>query len=172
MAACRLDPPGRLILLAVWRVWFESRNRDRIKLKIYKLPKWLLDPGAAGPGIIISEVHYPIEARGVYNSSWLHILERSLYTGGGVSSTALRLSRDVDRDIRTALHRSRISFNVLPVSHSSADVTNSGGLNSGLPGDQSSRLSACSSKYSGSVVTRRRSVMPSVAVIGSCQSPG
>ncbi len=84
MAACRLDPPGRLILLAVWRVWFESRNRDRIKLKIYKLPKWLLDTGAAGPGIIISEVHYPIEARGVYNSSWLHILERSLYTGGGL----------------------------------------------------------------------------------------
>ena len=39
-------------------------------------------------------------------------------------------------------------------------ANSSGALNSVFPGDQSSRLSACSSKYSGSVVTRRRSVMP------------
>ncbi len=55
---------------------------------------------------------------------------------------------------------SRISFNVLSAGGSSACGVNSGGVNRGFPGDHSSRLSAFSSKYSGSVVTRRRSVIP------------
>ena len=52
-------------------------------------------------------------------------------------------------------HPSRISFNVFPDRGLSTCVMNSGGVNRGLPDDHSSRLSACSSKYSGSVVTRR-----------------
>ena len=45
-------------------------------------------------------------------------------------------------------HRSRRSFSVSPGSNPSADLNNTGGSNNGLPGDHSSRLSACSSKYS------------------------
>ena len=42
-------------------------------------------------------------------------------------------------------HRSRISRNVAPGTGSPPDPGSSGGLNSGLPGDHSSTLSACSS---------------------------
>ena len=40
---------GGLILLTVWRVWFETRNRNLSPLG--KLPKWPLKPSDPGPGI-------------------------------------------------------------------------------------------------------------------------
>ena len=67
------------IAVSVWQVWFESRNRDLIALG--KLPAWPLDPEQDGPGIVVGEVHHPVEAREIYNPSWLVIPERGLYTG-------------------------------------------------------------------------------------------
>ena len=68
-----------LILLAVWRVWFEARNRKLSPLG--KLPKWPLKPGDPGPGIVVGEVHHPVAIRQISNPSWLTIPERGLYTG-------------------------------------------------------------------------------------------
>ena len=68
-----------LILLAVWRVWFEARNRNLSPLG--KLPKWPLKPGDPGPGIVVGEVHHPVAIRQISNPSWLTIPERGLYTG-------------------------------------------------------------------------------------------
>ena len=68
-----------LILLAVWRVWFEARNRSLSPLG--KLPKWPLKPGDPGPGIVVGEVHHPVAIRQISNPSWLTIPERGLYTG-------------------------------------------------------------------------------------------
>ena len=49
---------GGLILLAIWRVWFEARNRSLSPLG--KLPVWPLDPGDKGPGIVVGEKHHPV----------------------------------------------------------------------------------------------------------------
>ena len=68
-----------LILLAVWRVWFEARNRNLSPLG--KLPKWPLKPGDPGPGIVVGELHHPVAIRQISNPSWLTIPERGLYTG-------------------------------------------------------------------------------------------
>ena len=59
---------GGLLLITVWRVWFEDRNRNLSPLG--KLPKWPLKPGDPGPGIVVGEVHHPVA-----------IPERELYTG-------------------------------------------------------------------------------------------
>ena len=37
--------------------------------------------GPKGSGIVIGEVHHPVEAREIFNPSWLTIPERGLYTG-------------------------------------------------------------------------------------------
>ena len=85
--------------------------------------------------------------RAVPSSGPVHVLPRDgvhVFAGG---------ARPLDQS-------SRMSFNVFPADSSSVRAVNAGGLNSALPGDHSSMLSACSSKYSGSVVTRKRSVIP------------
>ena len=68
-----------LILLSVWRVFFESRSRSLAPLGM--LPDWPLKPGDPGPGIVIGEVHHPVAIRQISNPSWLTIPERGLYTG-------------------------------------------------------------------------------------------
>ena len=77
--------PGVAVLLAgflvrsVWRVWLEGRRRDFAPFG--KLPRWPLSPRQAAPGIVVGEVHHPVEAREIFNPSWLTIPERGLYTG-------------------------------------------------------------------------------------------
>ena len=68
-----------LILLAVWRVFFESRSRSLAPLGM--LPDWPLKPTDPGPGIVVGEVHHPVAIRQISNPSWLTIPERGLYTG-------------------------------------------------------------------------------------------
>ena len=70
---------GGLVLLAVWRVWFASRSRGAARPG--RLPDWPLRPTDQGPGIVIGEVHHPVEAREIFKPSWLIIPERGLYTG-------------------------------------------------------------------------------------------
>ena len=70
---------GGLVLLAVWRVWFASRPRGAARPG--RLPDWPLRPTDEGPGIVIGEVHHPVEAREIFKPSWLTIPERGLYTG-------------------------------------------------------------------------------------------
>ena len=70
---------GGLILLSVWRVFFEARDRELSPLGM--LPVWPLSENDDGPGIVIGEVHHPVEPRQIYNPSWLTIPERGLYTG-------------------------------------------------------------------------------------------
>ena len=70
---------GGLVLLAVWRVWFASRSRGAARPG--RLPDWPLRPTDEGPGIVIGEVHHPVEAREIFKPSWLIIPERGLYTG-------------------------------------------------------------------------------------------
>ena len=70
---------GGLVLLAVWRVWFASHPRGVARPG--RLPDWPLRPTDEGPGIVIGEVHHPVEPREIFNPSWLTIPERGLYTG-------------------------------------------------------------------------------------------
>ena len=70
---------GGLVLLAVWRIWFASRTRGAARPG--RLPDWPLRPTDEGPGIVIGEVHHPVEAREIFKPSWLTIPERGLYTG-------------------------------------------------------------------------------------------
>ena len=67
------------ISVTIWRVWLEGRRRDFASFS--KLPPWPLDPKQKAPAIVIGEVHHPVEAREVFNPSWLTIPERGLYTG-------------------------------------------------------------------------------------------
>ncbi len=71
-----------LILLSVWKVWFGGRRRDFAPFAT--LPPWPLDPKQEAPAIVIGEVHHPVEAREIFNPSWLTIPERGLYTGVAV----------------------------------------------------------------------------------------
>ena len=68
-----------LIVLSVWKVWLEGRRRDFAPFAT--LPAWPLDPKQKAPAIVIGEVHHPVEAREIFNPSWLTIPERGLYTG-------------------------------------------------------------------------------------------
>ena len=63
-----------LILLAVWRVWFEARSRSLAPLGM--LPDWPLKPGDPGPGIVVGELHHPVAIRQISNPSWLTIPDR------------------------------------------------------------------------------------------------
>ena len=68
-----------LFVMSIWKVWFESRGRDFATFG--GLPTWPLSPDQKTPGIVIGEVHHPVEAREIFNPSWLTIPERGLYTG-------------------------------------------------------------------------------------------
>ena len=68
-----------LFVMSIWKVWFESRGRDSAAFG--PLPTWPLSPDQKAPGIVIGEVHHPVEAREIFNPSWLTIPERGLYTG-------------------------------------------------------------------------------------------
>ena len=68
-----------LLVMSIWKVWFESRGRDFATFG--GLPVWPLSPDQKTPGIVIGEVHHPVEAREIFNPSWLTIPERGLYTG-------------------------------------------------------------------------------------------
>ena len=68
-----------LFVMTIWKVWFESRGRDFATFG--RLPTWPLSPDQKAPGIVIGEVHHPVEAREIFNPSWLTIPERGLYTG-------------------------------------------------------------------------------------------
>ena len=68
-----------LVALTVWKVWLEGRRRDFAPFA--KLPPWPLSPDQKTPGIVIGEVHHPVEAREIFSPSWLTIPERGLYTG-------------------------------------------------------------------------------------------
>ena len=68
-----------VFVMTIWKVWFESRGRDFATFG--RLPTWPLSPDQKAPGIVIGEVHHPVEAREIFNPSWLTIPERGLYTG-------------------------------------------------------------------------------------------
>ena len=68
-----------LFAVSIWKVWFESRGRDFATFG--RLPTWPLSPDQKAPGIVIGEVHHPVEAREIFNPSWLTIPDRGLYTG-------------------------------------------------------------------------------------------
>ena len=68
-----------LFAMTIWKVWFESRGRDFATFG--RLPTWPLSADQKAPGIVIGEVHHPVEAREIFNPSWLTIPERGLYTG-------------------------------------------------------------------------------------------
>ena len=68
-----------LFVMTIWKVWFESRGRDFATFG--RLPTWPLSPDQKAPGIVIGEVHHPVQAREIFNPSWLTIPERGLYTG-------------------------------------------------------------------------------------------
>ena len=68
-----------LFAVSIWKVWFESRGRDFAAFG--RLPTWPLSADQKAPGIVIGEVHHPVEAREIFNPSWLTIPERGLYTG-------------------------------------------------------------------------------------------
>ena len=68
-----------LVVLTVWKVWLEGRRRDFAPFA--KLPPWPLSADQKTPGIVIGEVHHPVEAREIFSPSWLTIPERGLYTG-------------------------------------------------------------------------------------------
>ena len=68
-----------LILMSVWKVWLEARRRDFAPFGA--LPTWPLSTQQTAPAIVIGEVHHPVEAREIFNPSWLTIPERGLYTG-------------------------------------------------------------------------------------------
>ena len=67
------------ILRSIWKVWIERRRRDLSPFGA--LPEWPISPEQKAPGIVIGEVHHPVEAKEIYNPDWLTIPERGLYTG-------------------------------------------------------------------------------------------
>ena len=71
---------GGLVLISVWRVWFESWGIGLPNIQM--LPNWPLNPAKdKGPSIVVGEVHHPVKAVESRNPSWLVIPERGLYTG-------------------------------------------------------------------------------------------
>ena len=71
---------GGLLLITVWRGWFEDIGSNLTAIKL--LPTWPLSPDKdAGPRIVVGEVHHPVKAVKSRNPKWLTIPERGLYTG-------------------------------------------------------------------------------------------
>ena len=56
------------LLTSVWKVWFESR-RGRDFATFGALPTWPLSTHQKAPGIVIGEVHHPVEPREIFNPS-------------------------------------------------------------------------------------------------------
>ena len=69
---------GGSIIRSVWKIWIE-RRRDLLPFGM--LPEWPISQDQPGPEIVVGEVHHPVEAKQIYNPSWLTIPERGLYTG-------------------------------------------------------------------------------------------
>ena len=65
---------GGSILRSIWKVWIERRRRDL--LPFGALPEWPISPEQKAPGIVIGEVHHPVEAKEIFNPDWLSIPER------------------------------------------------------------------------------------------------
>ena len=59
-----------LILMSVWKVWLEGRDRDFATFG--GLPVWPLSPRQKAPAIVVGEVHHPVEAREIFNPSLAH----------------------------------------------------------------------------------------------------
>ena len=76
-----------LVVLTVWKVWLEGRRRDFAPFA--KLPPWPLDPKQKAPGIVIGEVHHPVETdRGLlsaFRPPVLKSLSPSAVSGSGRS---------------------------------------------------------------------------------------
>ena len=71
---------GGLVLISVWRVWFNSWGIGMPNIGM--LPMWPLNPAKDdGPAIVVGEVHHPVKAVESSNPKWLVIPERGLYTG-------------------------------------------------------------------------------------------
>ena len=71
---------GGLVLISVWRVWFESWGVGIPNIGM--LPLWPLNPAKdTGPSIVVGELHHPVKAVESRNPKWLTIPERGLYTG-------------------------------------------------------------------------------------------
>ena len=67
------------ILRSIWKVWIERRRRDL--LPFGALPEWPISPEQKAPGIVIGEVHHPVELKEIFNPDWLTLPERGLYAG-------------------------------------------------------------------------------------------
>ena len=70
---------GGSIIRSIWTIWIERRRRDLSPVGV--LPEWPISPEQEAPGIVIGEVHHPVEAKQIFNPDWLTIPERGLYTG-------------------------------------------------------------------------------------------
>ena len=76
--------PGLLVVgvgrmsVAVWRVWGVRRGTRSAS---GRLPPWPLTPDDTEPGIVVGEVHHPIEPREGAHPTWLTVPARGLYTG-------------------------------------------------------------------------------------------
>ena len=81
---------GGMLLLGVWRVWFEQMP-DKKPVK-GGLPDWPVSDADDELGLVVGELHHPVEAREISNPKWLVIPERGLFTGlaifGAVTSAA------------------------------------------------------------------------------------
>ena len=79
---------GGLVLISVWRVWFESWGIAMPNIGM--LPTWPLNPAKdAGPSIVVGEVHHPVKAVESNNPKWLIIPERGLEDEHHVFAKAL-----------------------------------------------------------------------------------
>ena len=65
------------ILQSIWKVWIERRRRDCMPFGA--LPEWPISPEQKAPGIVIGEVHHPVQPKEIFNPDWLSIPERGLY---------------------------------------------------------------------------------------------
>ena len=92
---------GGLVLLAVWRVWFASHPRGVARPG--RLPDWPLRPTDEGPGIVIGEVHHPVEPREIFNPSWLTIPRaRALHRRGDLRGCGFGQDLGLHASVRPA----------------------------------------------------------------------
>ena len=67
------------LLISTSRIWF-ARMGVRLGRRS-RLPRWPLSPTAAGPAIVVGELHHPVRIAESPTPAWLTIPERGLYTG-------------------------------------------------------------------------------------------
>ena len=70
---------GGSMIRSIWKIWIERRRRDLSPVGV--LPEWPIFPEQEAPGIVIGEVHHPVEPKQIFNPGWLTIPERGLYAG-------------------------------------------------------------------------------------------